>query len=163
MHTTVASMTFKTFDEMVSAANRAGDEKWQRYPFEDALDAVLGYTLVRDDGKGGEEEYRLLWHPFGSLASDMTFIEREFSARIPDVLQSFTGTRTVKYDDPKSRYLGFVHYNTPGYATGMQFGLMAIKELGPKTFTVGGVDFMDWRNSLPSLAKLTGVAGKYGF
>lgn len=156
-------MTFKTFDEMISAANRAGDEKWQRYPFEDALSAALGFSLCRGDSKGGEETFNLYWYPFGQLSSDMTFIDHGYASQIPDILQGFAGGRTVKYDDPKSRYLGFVHYNKPGFATGVQFGLTLIKELGPTELQVGGQDFMAWRSSLPTLAKLAGVDGKHGF
>lgn len=164
MPTAADTTTFKTFDDLVSAANRAGDDKWHRLPYEDALGAQLGFFLYRDDGNGGEERRLLVWHPFGQLSMDITYIDRTHSARIPDVLQGFVGSRTVKYDNPKTLQLGFVHYDRPGYAVGVQFGISAVKSLptGSK-FEIAGRDFMDWRNSLPSLANLAGVAGKYGF
>lgn len=151
----VGETVFSSYENLAKAAEDLEEQGWNKIPCDCPASGEIGYMLYRNltDVPEKEETRLLMWRPFGILETETTLLFSDASHKIPDAVNAIVGKRLFKCDDPRSRLIGFVHYDVPGKATILQMALTAIKNVGGG-LKVEGRPFLEWRNEVPDFRSI---------
>jgi hypothetical protein len=148
------STVFSTYPEMERAAAHYREMGCVVLPADSPLKGSVGYSVFMQPTS--EVGFHLEWLPFGRVAETHVETIRSYDAALgtynTDVilehLLRLTSKRIFKADDLRTREIGFVYYES-GSAHCIRFPLTSLK--GARDLMVGGVPFINWRDSVPDL------------